>query len=610
MNFKNWSLKSKLIAMCLFLSTFSVITGGIGYYALQNVTQKYDEVANSNFPASLALADMRGASRRARIYALSIAAQESFNQGSLKSAEEIKKSIASYDKAKAITVEQMTSEDDKATLKESEEDWAPMAATFDKVIALVETRTPDSLQILRKIVLKDLQEQGLKYSQSIDKAVAQQREEAKNLVDQATKATKFSTLLIFLSVTVGFAFALLLGMFFSGALSRQLRSLAEDLNQGTEDVASAAQEVSDAGTELSAGATQQAAALQETVASLDEISAMVNKNADNSKRSTELTASSLKAANQGQEVVEEMIRSIGEVAVSNKEIMGQIETSNQEISEIVKMIVDIGNKTKVINDIVFQTKLLSFNASVEAARAGEHGKGFAVVAEEVGNLAQMSGNAAKEISAMLESSIQKVEGIVSQTKTRVDVLVARGKEKLDASSTTASRCGNVLAELVTQVESVSQMSSEISTACNEQAQGIQEITKAMAQLDQVTQQNATASQQSAGAAEQLTLQSKTLHGIVVSLMSSVNGANAGDGVKAQGPRSGATPAVPQKTSASAENIIPFKKKAQLKKPVPAQKLSQVMPAARSAKAVGGSSNAGANPELSIPSENDPRFEDV
>lgn len=102
-----------------------------------------------------------------------------------------------------------------------------------------------------------------------------------------------------------------------------------------------------------------------------------------------------------------MIHSITEISESNDRIMSQVADGNRKISEIVQVISEIGNKTKVINDIVFQTKLLSFNASVEAARAGEHGKGFAVVAEEVGNLAQMSGNAAKEISDMLNGSVSR-----------------------------------------------------------------------------------------------------------------------------------------------------------------------------------------------------------
>jgi len=214
---------------------------------------------------------------------------------------------------------------------------------------------------------------------------------------------------------------------------------------------------------------------------------------------------------------------MGEINESNAHIMEQIDESNKRIAEIVKVINDIGVKTKVINDIVFQTKLLSFNASVEAARAGEHGKGFAVVAEEVGNLAQMSGNAAKEITTMLTSSTEKVESIVKDTKTKVEALISVGKSKVEAGTTIAHQCGDVLNEIVDNVSKVSNMAVEISAASDEQAQGVGEISKAMHQLDQVTQQNTQASQELASSAETLAHQSTSVRATVNSLTKTIYG---------------------------------------------------------------------------------------
>jgi methyl-accepting chemotaxis protein len=289
-----------------------------------------------------------------------------------------------------------------------------------------------------------------------------------------------------------------------------------------------------------------------------------------------------------------MISSIDEINRSNTDIMTQIESSNQQISDIVKVISEIGNKTKVINDIVFQTKLLSFNASVEAARAGEHGKGFAVVAEEVGNLAQMSGNAAKEISQMLEGSIQKVEGIVNETKSSVEKLVVVGKEKVQTGTTTAKQCGEVLDEIVKSVTEVNQMIGEISTASREQAQGVQEINKAMSQMDQVTQQNAASSQEIAGAAEQLASQAESLRTMVEGLMKTVEGRKGGHVESAS-----SSPSLHSRPS----KVVELKKFASKSKKasVPEQSLRDVVPAKVFKKAVGAEN---------IPVENDPRFEDV
>jgi methyl-accepting chemotaxis protein len=288
-------------------------------------------------------------------------------------------------------------------------------------------------------------------------------------------------------------------------------------------VTSQAKSLSDVSTKLSEAATEQAASLQETVSSVDEISAMVSKNAEGAERSAQTSGASTKAATKGKQTVENMIHSINDISASNDEIMSQMMQSNREFSEIVTVISEIGNKTKVINDIVFQTKLLSFNASVEAARAGEHGKGFAVVAEEVGNLAAMSGKAAKEISDMLGDSIKKVTSIVDNTKIKVENLVRQGKDKIQVGTLTARECGQALDEILNNVSSVNSLVNEISVASNEQAHGIQEVTKAMSQLDQVTQQNTAVANESSVMSAQLNKQAEDLTGIIQQLLMIVEG---------------------------------------------------------------------------------------
>jgi methyl-accepting chemotaxis protein len=252
---------------------------------------------------------------------------------------------------------------------------------------------------------------------------------------------------------------------------------------------------------------------------------MVGKNSENAKYTASTSAESKHKAETGKEVVEHMIHSMDDINQNNQAIMTQIDYSNSRIAEIIKVIREIENKTKVINAIVFQTKLLSFNASVEAARAGEHGKGFAVVAEEVGNLAQMSGSAAKEISSMLEGSIQKVEGIVNDTKIKVGKLVEDGHKVVEAGAEVARQCGEVLNEIVKNVTNVSQMALEISKASQEQALGVNEITKAIAQLNTATQQNAATSEAATTVSQELTDQVHSLDSAATLLVETVFGTN-------------------------------------------------------------------------------------
>lgn len=329
----------------------------------------------------------------------------------------------------------------------------------------------------------------------------------------------FSTIFLAMLAGLGVTFYVLRNV--SKAIDQVISHLTDNSNQ----VTSAAHQIAQSSEELSQAATEQSASLEETSASIEEMNSMVQKNADNAKKTSEISEHSKGSAGRGKEVVQDMIKAIHEINASNESIQESINESNKKISEIVDVITEIGNKTKVINDIVFQTKLLSFNASVEAARAGEHGKGFAVVAEEVGNLAAMSGNAAKEITSMLDESILKVQNIVSETKTQIEILIKDGKSKVETGTKIAQECGTVLDDIVMNIGNVNQMSEEISVACQEQAQGVNEITKAMAQLDQVTQTNAATSEEAAQAAEELSAQAESLRSMVMVLVETVKGAN-------------------------------------------------------------------------------------
>lgn len=324
-------------------------------------------------------------------------------------------------------------------------------------------------------------------------------------------------------ITLGAIAALIFTTFVIKGPLKNLKTITTSLSKTGDDVKLSIMNMTSSSQSLSEASAEQAASLEQTAASLEEISSMVNKNTENAKRTAETSDFSKNKANEGKESVERMIQSMEEINESNRAIMTQVNQSNQEMSEIVKVIQEIGNKTKVINDIVFQTKLLSFNASVEAARAGEHGKGFAVVAEEVGKLAQMSGNAAKEISEMLSDSTSKVDRIVMNTKTQVEVLITQGHKKVESGISVSRQCSDLLNEIVTQVANVSNMASEISGASQEQSQGISEINKAMNQLDQVTQQNAATSEETANTAAKLSAQSETLHLAVEELMRTIDG---------------------------------------------------------------------------------------
>ncbi len=334
----------------------------------------------------------------------------------------------------------------------------------------------------------------------------------------------YEALTVILGVSfVCVAFGLIAAVRILRAVNHSITNVVDNLRSNAEQVASAATQISSSSQSLSQATTEQAASLQETTSSLEEISAMIRKSSENADRSAGKSSESRGRAEEGQRAVSGMLVSMEAISQSNDAIVKQISDSNVRMTDIVRVIREIAEKTKVINEIVFQTKLLSFNASVEAARAGDHGKGFAVVAEEVGNLAQMSGNAAMEISEMLTSSISKVEMIAHETKTKVEAITDQGKLKVENGLEVAKQCSDFLKAIVEDVSEVAGLVQDISMASKEQTQGVVEINKAMNQLDAVTQQNASTSEEAASAAEQLSAQSGAMKDCVTELCRTIYG---------------------------------------------------------------------------------------
>ena len=274
---------------------------------------------------------------------------------------------------------------------------------------------------------------------------------------------------------------------------------------------------------LSASSNMQASSLQQAISSLEEISSTIDGNSQRSQNSKSLSERNKQIALHGKKSVQGVGESIQRLEGSVSKIINQSESTQQEINSIAEIIQSIGSKTQVINDIVFQTKLLSFNASVESARAGEHGKGFSVVAEQIGHLAQMSGHAANEISALLDSSTKRVHQIITSSKAKIDELVKDNKNNLHESQQNVDQCRQILDEIVQNAIDLSQQVGAISEATTEQSLGLREISNSVATLESVTQKNNLLAIESSSTGTYLADQASVLNQSVDVLILTVKG---------------------------------------------------------------------------------------
>ena len=324
---------------------------------------------------------------------------------------------------------------------------------------------------------------------SLDEIIARDR---KSSLDVMSTGKFVMNMILVVGLILGAAVAYVL----TRSISPPLESAVQLLQSFVVQTASAADQISKSSQILAQGASEQAASLEETSASLEELTSMTKRNADNADAAKALSAETRRAADTGAADMQQMSAA-----------MTDLQRTSASVAKIVK----------TIDEIAFQTNILALNAAVEAARAGEAGAGFSVVAEEVRSLAQRSATAAKETSTTIEEAVGMSERGVT----------------LSAKVVTG------FSEILTKARRVDEIVAEIATASREQNEGIGQINTAVSQMDKVTQSNASGSEESAAAAEELNAQSATLKGCVNDLIILVTGRSDG------GPAPGSSPDQPR-----------------------------------------------------------------
>ncbi|NBW82077.1 methyl-accepting chemotaxis protein [bacterium] len=302
-------------------------------------------------------------------------------------------------------------------------------------------------------------------------------------------------------------------------LGRLSDSLAESANQTT----ASAQQIATATARLSASTAMESNSTDDAANSAEEFSAAMILAADNSQKAGEFALRCAQETEHGKDIFMNALQAFKQLSNANDEMIQQLKDDAQQLKEISGLIGNIGDKSKVINEVAFQAKLLAFNASVEAARAGDNGKGFAVVAEEIGNLSMTCSTLARDLNVLLENSLQKADSIVKDTQAHFNNFTQNAQEKHSERAHHSAQCEQVINNISSNASRMAEMTHEMSKASFEKSEAMAIITQALNELRQTARSNAANAEECAAATEELSLQCENLNSAVRNLKTVLNG---------------------------------------------------------------------------------------
>ncbi len=512
-----WTLRKKILSAILMASIGLIAVTGLNYFTLKEVVANYSHLAEVSMKGIGHVSGLRARSKQVYTDLLMLHSYKEQPEVFKRSLESLQKNSKRYYEIEAeynADLAPLQIETERKLFAEVQTLGKEVGDLADKTKALILSDSVEDHVLAGKIIESEL-------SILVDKQQSQLKTLDDFHVDEgnvraalARKGADRAQIMSPLFSLATLSLALLLAILISNNVNNQVKNITTRLLESSSRIFNASEDFNHLSTDLASRVVQQAAAVQETLTASDEVAAMVDRNSKTVNETFAKAQAAREAVEQGQAAVHAVQNSMREMDHINRDMSKYLLASSDEISEMVKVIKNIGEKTKVINDIVFQTKLLSFNASVEAARAGESGKGFSVVAEEVGNLASLSGQAAHEISSLLVESLNRAQSVVDKTKANVEQIVTSADGKARETEIVAQRCADSLAVIVDEVSSMNELTKAISTASEEQAIGVREISRAMTEIDAISNLNAKSAESCSEAAVGLKEQAEVSRQVV------------------------------------------------------------------------------------------------
>jgi methyl-accepting chemotaxis protein len=480
---QNMKLSTKLIAGFILIAGIIVVGGAVGWYGIYQTENALKHVNDVRMPGIQSLATIKETQTSLRVSERSLLIHEFSSNEELKNRqyENAADALKKMDEASKIFESLPKSNEQTVLWNQVKTSWEIWKKDYSQYLGLIKSNKREEALALTNGPMRD---SFFKATKNIDDLIALNVKVSKEAKIEAEEAADRIKLLASGGTMIGVILTVAFGIFFPFMITRPINHAIAGLNKGSEQVVSASSQITSASQSLAEGASKQASAVEETSSSIEEMSSMTKQNAENAQHASVMMS----------EDARDSYRLITEKMNMMQKVIEDSVKASEETSKVIK----------TIDEIAFQTNLLALNAAVEAARAGEIGAGFAVVADEVRNLALRSAESAKNTESMIEDSNKKIR--------QASALFEEVNSELSNNRHIAKK--------------VTGLVNEIAAASLEQAQGIEQINKAIQEMDKIVQHNAANAEETTSTAVKMDAQAEKMKDNVMELVTLIEGTSS------------------------------------------------------------------------------------
>lgn len=512
------------LGLVLLVSTFSLMFMGIsGLLSISAVNRTVSSLTSETIPTLGLISSLEITMKNCQVGLLELTLPGISDAEIEKVYNQTKADLKIFDEQLKKISQLQSGTEDLEQIKGLEKSWIDFQAEIQRSLDLVISGSAADREVFAERYRKDLSTLQSRIQKSLEQLSSRNAAHSRNQSEDAEKVTRQARYGMLSMLTLILVFIAVSGVLLIRSIDRTLQSIMNHVDAQSQEVLASAARVDGLSQSLHEAAQGTSKSVQTCAANLEEITAMVQKSYQNAERSTHMASLAREASTAGDASVAQIADAMELIERTTEHFVQNLEERGRDVATIETIFCDVTEKARLINDIVFQTKLLSFNASVEAARAGEYGKGFAVVAEEVGKLSRMTGEVAGEISKLLATSSDAVKAIAERIQATSTEVRSHAMSSVKTGTARVQKGRDLLKSIVQNSHDVKFNLDQISAATREQSLAIQDIGTTLHGLQEIADVNASKSHDFNDIAHKLLVSAETMKQTVEDLKRFLDG---------------------------------------------------------------------------------------